>query len=97
MLLPAAALALITALTKFGGGWLIARRAGLGTTGRLRAGALLIARGEFSIVLAVIAVASGLEFAGPFVAAYVLILVIVGPLVTRVVQAATTTTEPAPA
>lgn len=79
----AAVLAAVTAVTKFWGGWVIAARAGLQSPARARAGALLLARAEFSIVIAVIAVASGLEFVGPLVAAYVLFLVVAGPLAAR--------------
>ncbi len=83
VLLTAGILAAITAATKYTGGWLIARRAGLGRTGRARAGTLLIPRGEFSIVIAVIAANSGLDFVGPVAAAYVLILATLGPLIVR--------------
>lgn len=82
----AALLAVITGATKFAGGWLIGRRAGLERHATARGAALLVARGEFSIVITVIAVASGLEFVGPVAAAYVLILAIVGPLLVRVVE-----------
>jgi monovalent cation:H+ antiporter-2, CPA2 family len=37
-------------------GWLTARRAGIGTRGRLRAASLLVARGEFSIAIAALGV-----------------------------------------
>jgi monovalent cation:H+ antiporter-2, CPA2 family len=79
----AGVLAAITGLTKFVGGALIARRSGLGRVGQARAGTLLIARGEFSIVIAVIATNSGLEEVGPIAAAYVLILAVLGPLIVR--------------
>lgn len=81
---PAAALAAVTALTKvFTGAW-AARRAGIGLPGRLRAGTVLMVRGEFSIILAGLALAGGLEpDLGPLAAAYVLILATVGPLATR--------------
>jgi monovalent cation:H+ antiporter-2, CPA2 family len=82
----AALLALVTGASKFVGGWLIARRSGCNTGSRIRGGALLVARGEFSIVIALIAVASGLEFVGPVAAAYVLILAIAGPLLVRLVE-----------
>ena len=82
---PAVALAGVTALTKFATGWWSARRAGIGPRGRARAGAALIARGEFSIVIAGIAVASGLgSDVGALSIAYVLVLTVVGPLATRV-------------
>jgi CPA2 family monovalent cation:H+ antiporter-2 len=81
----AAALAVLGAATKYATGWLAARRAGLLRRGRIRAGVGLIARGEFSIVIAGIAVASGAEpEIGPIAAAYVLLLAICGPLLARV-------------
>jgi CPA2 family monovalent cation:H+ antiporter-2 len=82
VLVPALILAFVTALTKIATGWYAARRAGIGTRGRLRAGGALVARGEFSIVIAGLAV--GVEpRIGPLATAYVLILVIVGPLTAR--------------
>jgi CPA2 family monovalent cation:H+ antiporter-2 len=45
----AVVLALVTAATKIATGWWAARRAGVGVTGRLRAGGALVARGEFSV------------------------------------------------
>ena len=83
--LPAAAgLAAVTAVAKvFTGSW-AARRAGIGLPGRVRAGTVLIARGEFSIIIAGLALAGGLEpDLGPLAAGYVLILATVGPLLTR--------------
>lgn len=79
----AAALAGITVLTKVGAAWVIGRRDGLETARWLRVGALLIARGEFSIVIAVLAVGSGLGDVGPLAAAYVLIMATVGPFAAR--------------
>ena len=89
----AALLALVSAATKFATGWLIARRSGCDSRSRLRAAALLVARGEFSIVITVIAVASGLEFVGPLAAAYVLVLAVAGPLVVRAVEVYLARTE----
>ncbi|MCU1245437.1 MAG: putative sodium/proton antiporter [Acidobacteria bacterium] len=87
-LLPVLPLALtlvaITALTKFAVGWWAARQEGFDRQQRARAGATLIARGEFSIVIAGLAVAAG---ASPQVAslaaAYVLATAIGGPLAAR--------------
>jgi CPA2 family monovalent cation:H+ antiporter-2 len=82
---PALGLAALTAATKFATGWWSARRAGIGPRGCARAGAALIARGEFSIVIAGIGVASGLESdVGALSIAYVLVLAIIGPLAARV-------------
>jgi CPA2 family monovalent cation:H+ antiporter-2 len=77
-------LALVTGATKVATGWWAAARAGIGIPGRVRAGTALVARGEFSIVIAGIAVAEGVESdLGPLAAAYVLALAIVGPVLTR--------------
>lgn len=84
MLWIAVVLAVVTAGTKVATGWWTARRAGISRPGRLRAGFTLVARGEFSIVIAGIAVAEGIEAdIGPLSAAYVLILAIGGPLLAR--------------
>jgi monovalent cation:H+ antiporter-2, CPA2 family len=83
--LAAAALALVTAATKVATGWWAARRIGVGPRGRWRAGTVLIPRGEFSIVIAGLAVAAGREpTLGPLATTYVLILAVLGPLVARV-------------
>ena len=87
VILPAVALAVATAGTKMATGWYAARQAGVGNRGRMRAGAALIARGEFSIVIAGLAVAGGvIAQLGPLVAVYVLLLALAGPLVARVVR-----------
>ncbi|GAA2611648.1 cation:proton antiporter [Actinomadura fulvescens] len=83
----AAALAAAGIATKLGTGWLAARRAGVATTGRLRAGAALVPRGEFNIVIAGLAVSAGINpRLGPLAAAYVLILAIAGPLLARTAE-----------
>jgi CPA2 family monovalent cation:H+ antiporter-2 len=84
--LPAGlALAAVGAGTKFATGWLAARRGGIGRRGRIRAGAALIARGEFSIVIAGIVAADGAEpDIAPLAAVYVLSLAVSGPLLARV-------------
>ncbi|MCS0635451.1 cation:proton antiporter [Streptomyces sp. LP05-1] len=82
VLLPALLLALVTAATKIVTGWYAARRAGIGARGRLRAGGALVARGEFSIVIAGLAVGTEPRI-GPIATAYVLILVVLGPLTAR--------------
>jgi len=84
----AAALALVTALTKGATGWWSARRQGVGPGGRMRAGAILLSRGEFSVVIAGLAVSAGVEPSlGPLTAAYILILATVGPISARVADA----------
>jgi CPA2 family monovalent cation:H+ antiporter-2 len=91
--LPAAAvLAALGAATKYVTGWFAARRAGVGRRGRIRAGVGLVSRGEFSIVIAGIAVASGAEpDIGPIAAAYVLVLAMCGPLLARAADRFTAT------
>ncbi|KND34599.1 cation:proton antiporter [Streptomyces acidiscabies] len=82
VLVPALALALVTTGTKIAAGYWAARRAGISVPGRWRAGGVLVARGEFSIVIAGLAV--GVEpRIGPLATAYVLILVLLGPLTAR--------------
>jgi CPA2 family monovalent cation:H+ antiporter-2 len=83
--LVAIGLALVTALTKLATGWWAARRAGIATLGRFRAGAALVPRGEFSIVIAGLAVTAGLDPAlGPLAATYVLVLAGLGPILARI-------------
>jgi CPA2 family monovalent cation:H+ antiporter-2 len=83
-------LAVVTAGTKILTGWWAAARAGVAVPGRARAGTSLIARGEFSIVIAGLAVTSG-AVAGELAAlatAYVLIMAVVGPLAARFTEPA---------
>ncbi|MGW7353868.1 cation:proton antiporter [Streptomyces sp. NPDC054784] len=83
----AALLAAVTAATKIATGWYAARRAGIASKGRWRAGGALVARGEFSIVIA--GLAAGTEpRIGPLATAYVLLLVVLGPLAARWVEPA---------
>ena len=75
---------LISSALKVATGWWAARRAGIGPRGAARAGCALIARGEFSILLAQLGVGAGLEAQlGPLVTAYVLLCAISGPLLAR--------------
>jgi monovalent cation:H+ antiporter-2, CPA2 family len=81
--LPAAlVLAVAGVATKVCTGWFAAARDGAGRNGRLRAGTALIARGEFSIVIAGLVGATS-PVLGPLVTAYVLILATTGPLIAR--------------
>ncbi|MER7421081.1 cation:proton antiporter [Micromonospora peucetia] len=85
VLLPALALAVITMGTKTLTGYLAARRVGIAEPGRWRAGLTLVPRGEFSIVIAGLAVAAGSvepELAA-LATAYVLITVVTGPMLAR--------------
>jgi len=84
VVLPAAILTVVTVATKYGTGWLAARRARVGDRGRVRAGLALTARGEFSIVIAGIGVAAGTHAdLGPLTACYVLMVAVVGSLLLR--------------
>ncbi|XVV05892.1 cation:proton antiporter [Actinosynnema sp. CA-248983] len=81
-------LAIVTTVTKVATGWWAAKRQGIGRLGRARAGAALVARGEFSIVIASLAVASG-GVDGELAAlatAYVLLMAVFGPVAARVVE-----------
>jgi CPA2 family monovalent cation:H+ antiporter-2 len=78
---PALALALLTGFTKAVTGWLAAARAGVDDQGRARAATALLARGEFSIVLAGLAANAGVEpQLAPLAAGYVLITAVAGPI-----------------
>lgn len=81
--LPAAlALAVVTSITKLVTGAYAAGRDGAGRPGRARAGAVLVIRGEFSLVIIGLAgAAQGLL--GGVVAAYVIVLAVVGPVLAR--------------
>jgi monovalent cation:H+ antiporter-2, CPA2 family len=80
----AIALAVITGATKYATGWWAAHRAGIGPRGRIRAAAVLVPRGEFSIVIAGLGVAAGQTAdLGSVTACYVLILAVVGPIAAR--------------
>ena len=83
-LLPAAGLAIAAVGGKMLTGWVAARRAGVARPGRLRAGSALIARGEFSIVIASLGanLADGPKL-GALAAAFVLVTAITGPLASR--------------
>jgi CPA2 family monovalent cation:H+ antiporter-2 len=82
----ATALAVVAIATKLATGWFVAERAGVGRAGRLRAGATLAARGEFSIVIA--SLGTGLDdgqHLGAVAAGFVLLTALVGPLAARLV------------
>ncbi|GLY07232.1 cation:proton antiporter [Actinoplanes sp. NBRC 101535] len=84
VILPALALAVLTMLTKVLTGYLAARRAGIGLPGQVRAGLALMPRGEFSVVIAGLAVAYGVDpRLAPLATAYVLITVVTGPMLAR--------------
>jgi monovalent cation:H+ antiporter-2, CPA2 family len=83
-IVPAALLAVVTTFTKIVTGWHVAGRTGIGPKGRLRAGTVLVARGEFSIVIAAIGadLLDGPDL-GAVAAAYVLLTAVGGPLLTK--------------
>jgi CPA2 family monovalent cation:H+ antiporter-2 len=83
---PAVALAVVATATKFASGWIACRPMGIGRAGRLRAGAALLARGEFSIVIASLgaATANGEEL-GAVAAAFVLLTAVASPIMAKLV------------
>ncbi len=78
-------LGLTTAATKIATGYFAGKSAGLEPRACLSAGAALIARGEFSIVIAGIGSASEPGLA-PLAAAYVLFMAVLGPVAARLVK-----------
>jgi monovalent cation:H+ antiporter-2, CPA2 family len=88
VLVAAAVLAIASAAGKALTGWWAAGRRGIEADGRVRAGATLISHGEFSIVIAGLAVTSGQPARlGALAACYVLLLAIAGPLAARAADA----------
>ncbi|MET9831383.1 cation:proton antiporter [Streptomyces sp. NPDC006385] len=86
-LLPAACgLAAVTAVTKMVTGRYAASRDHVGRRGQLRAGAALIVRGEFSLVIIGLVGATH-DGLAPLVTAYVFVLAVVGPLLTHLAGA----------
>ncbi|MHA7239258.1 cation:proton antiporter [Arthrobacter sp. TMS1-12-1] len=83
-------LAFVTTVTKIATGWWAARRQGMGRLGRARAGTALVARGEFSIVIAGLAVTSGavLPELAALATTYVLIMAVLGPVLARLAEPA---------
>ncbi len=87
VLLVAVALGLVTAATKVVVGRWASRRNDIGSRGQIRAGLLLIPRGEFSIIIAGLGagVAGGGELPA-LAAAYVLLMAVAGPVAVRIQQ-----------
>jgi CPA2 family monovalent cation:H+ antiporter-2 len=80
-------LGVVTSATKITVGWWAARRAGMARAGGVRAGMALIARGEFSIIIAGLATGvAGTEELTALAAAYVLLMAMAGPLAAKVVD-----------
>lgn len=79
--LPVIGAVLLTLLLNVVAGSLGARLYGLGARAAANAGLTLLGRGEFSLILASLAVAAGLDARiAPFVALYVLVVAVLGPL-----------------
>jgi monovalent cation:H+ antiporter-2, CPA2 family len=85
VILPALALAVVSAVTKLITGIYAARRMGISARGQARAGTILTIRGEFSIVIAGLAGTAGVASGAlaPITAAYVLIMAMAGAIVLR--------------
>lgn len=89
MIVPAVVLAVVTMAAKVLTGYLAARSAGIAEAGRWRAGFALTPRGEFSIVIAGLAVGAGVDRSlAALATAYVLITMVAGPLLARLPDAA---------
>ncbi|HEV2760804.1 MAG TPA: cation:proton antiporter [Acidimicrobiales bacterium] len=79
--LPVLAAVTVTALGCVVAGVIAARIQGFGPSSAANIGLTVVARGEFSLILATLAVAAGLDGRlGPFTAGYVLVLAVAGPL-----------------
>jgi len=72
-------LVVVTSATKMATGYVAARRSAVKRRGRWRAAVALVPRGEFSVVVAALAVGAGAEAQlGPLTACYVLLTIILG-------------------
>ncbi len=79
--LPVAAAVVVTVFGNLVAGVVAARLQGFGREEAANIGLSVLARGEFSLILASLAVVAGLDGRlGPFAAAYVLVLAVAGPL-----------------
>jgi monovalent cation:H+ antiporter-2, CPA2 family len=79
--LPVAAAVVLTVIGNLVAGVVAARIQGFGPQEAANIGLSVLARGEFSLILASLAVVAGLDGRlGPFAAAYVLVLAVAGPL-----------------
>lgn len=76
-------LGLVTMFTKIAVGMWAAKKAGVALPGQIRAGTVMVPRGEFNIVIAGLAATAGVAEIGPLAAAYVMLMAIVGPILTR--------------
>ena len=84
---PAVALAIVATATKFGSGWIACRHLAIGTAGRVRAVAALLARGEFSIVIASLGASTiDGDDLGAVAAAFVLLTAVASPVIAKLVN-----------
>ncbi|MGH8983355.1 MAG: cation:proton antiporter [Acidimicrobiia bacterium] len=78
---PVAIAVVLSIILNLTAGLIAARIQGFGRTPAANIGFTILGRGEFSLILATLAAAAGLDpRIGPFVALYVLILAVLGPL-----------------
>jgi CPA2 family monovalent cation:H+ antiporter-2 len=78
---PVAIAVLLSVVLNVAAGVTAAKLQGFGRNAAANIGLTILGRGEFSLILATLATAAGLdERIGPFVALYVLVLAVLGPL-----------------
>ncbi len=81
VLLPVAIAVALSLVTNSLGGVVLARVHGLNQRSAANAALVLLGRGEFSLIIATLGIAAGLDGRiGPFVALYVLVLALIGPV-----------------
>jgi len=84
VVIPVVVLSAVTGATKYFTGVWAAKRQEIGSRGRMRTGLALLARGEFSIVIAGLAITAGADERFAVLAAgYVLVMATVGPVLAR--------------
>ena len=85
--IPAVGLAVVATATKFAAASVACRPLGIGPRGRRRAGAALVARGEFSIVIASLGASTvDADDLGAVAAAFVLLTAVAAPLLAKLVS-----------
>jgi CPA2 family monovalent cation:H+ antiporter-2 len=78
---PVSIAVVLTLILNIAAGWIGARMQGFGRREGANTGLTLLGRGEFSLILGTLAAGAGLDpRIGPFVALYVLVLAILGPI-----------------
>jgi CPA2 family monovalent cation:H+ antiporter-2 len=83
VLVPVLLLAAVTAVTKFASGYAGGRAYGLSGRRAVRTGLGLVARGEFSLVIAALALSAGLPGVASVAVGYVLVMSVLGTVVMR--------------